>query len=42
VVINKNLTGVYKAFIDKLESRVAGILAQQVIGFAFKLHLGRI
>jgi len=42
VVINKNLIGVYKAFIDKLESYIAGILAQQVIRFAFKLYLGRI
>jgi len=31
-----------KAFIDKLESRVAGISARQVIGFAFKSHSGRI
>jgi len=28
VVVNKNLMGVYKAFIDRSESRVAGILAR--------------
>ena len=27
VIINKNLTGVYKAFIDKLKSYITGISA---------------
>jgi hypothetical protein len=31
-----------KAFIDKSESRVAGISARQVIGFAFESRSGRI
>ena len=33
MVVNKNLTGVHRAFIDKLEIRVAGVSARQVIGF---------
>jgi len=41
VVINENLTGVYKAFIDRSESRVAGISARQVIGFD-RRHIGAV
>jgi len=32
VVINENLTGVCRAFIDKSESRVAGISARRLSG----------
>ena len=42
VVINKNSTGVYKAFIDRSKSHIAGISAQQVTGFTFKSRSGRI
>ena len=33
VVVNKNSTGVYRVLINKLESRVIGILARQVVEF---------
>jgi len=41
VVINKNLMGIYKAFIDKLESRVVGISARQVIRFGVVVRCQR-